>query len=90
MIKCRCSYKHRNSTDRILWYQIEMLDGTHYNVSPEELKEKIRNKEIEVVNLTLTSDNRLVNSTDNMTYGKFIKERERLIKENQLQMNVPI
>lgn len=49
--------------NKIVAYLIEDQHGRRNEVTPEQLKDAIRNKTIECTNLTLTSDNRLINTT---------------------------
>jgi hypothetical protein len=64
MLKVRClqkAYKNRVITGYLLE---NVVTKQRYEVTPAELKSKIRSRQVDVVNLTLTSDNRLVDTTE--------------------------
>lgn len=80
-------------------YRLVDLNGQKQNVKPEILKEAIKNGQISVVNLTLTSDNRLVDTSDKRYLRKKIgstpademhmKSRTRLMaKDNAHRMRM--
>lgn len=88
MIKIRCIEKFRNSNS-ICAYKIEDEEGTSIVVKPEQLKKAIKNKEVTVTNLKLTSDDRLIYTPETSeilrikekeTYGKLIKKAKVLGK----------
>ena len=59
MIKVKCVHKYRDKNDVIKAYRIADSSGKEIDIEPSVLKAKIRNGEIEVINLVLTSDNKL-------------------------------
>ena len=60
MIQAKCIQKFRDNSNKIYGYRLQDINGQTQDVKAEELKSAIRNKQIHIVNLTLTSDNRLV------------------------------
>lgn len=64
MISTKCTMKFRDKTGKIMGYRLVDLNGQKQNIEPEILKVAIKNGQISVVNLTLTSDNRLVDTSD--------------------------
>lgn len=92
MISTKCLTKFRDETGKIMGYRLVDLNGQKQNVRPEILKEAIKNGQIAVVNLTLTSDNRLVDTSDKRYLRKKIgstpademhmKSRTRLMAKN--------
>lgn len=68
MISTKCTMKFRDKTGKIMGYRLVDLNGQKQNIEPEILKAAIKNGQITVVNLTLTSDNRLVDTSDNKKY----------------------
>lgn len=62
MIKAKCIHKFRNNQKQIVGYKLTDNQGNIKDIKAKELKLLIKNKEIDVVNLKLTSDNRLVDS----------------------------
>lgn len=57
-----CTERVRDKSGKIVEYVIENMEVYDKRVKPEELKEAIRSGKIEVKNLTLSSDNRLIYS----------------------------
>ena len=57
---CTCIHIHRDINGKILGYTVRDLSGNTRNVTPTELKSVIKSGSLEVNNLTLTKDGRLV------------------------------
>jgi hypothetical protein len=72
MIQAKCIQKFRDSTGKIYGYRLQDLNGKTQDVQPDNLKAAIRNKQIHIVNLTLTSDNRLVDTTEKQLQAKVL------------------
>lgn len=82
MIKIRCIEKYKNSNS-ICAYKIEDEEGTSIIVKPEQLKKAIKNNEVTVTNLKLTSDDRLIYTPETSEILR-IKEKEtyeKLVKK---------
>lgn len=60
MIQAKCVQKLRTSNNKIYGYRLVDINGKTQDVRPEYLKDAIKQGKITVVNLTLTSDGRLV------------------------------
>ena len=60
MIIVKCLHKFRNKNNQIIGYTIQDKNGNTVDVKSEYLKQAIRNSQIKVLNLTLTSDNKLI------------------------------
>ena len=60
MLKAKCIEKIRDKNNHIIGYTIIGDDKKPIPVKSEKLKEVIRSGQIEITNLTLTSDNRLI------------------------------
>lgn len=67
MIKTKCIKKIRDKNNRIVAYYIEDSKGKVLEFSSSKLKKAISNHTISVVNLTLTSDGRLVDTSDKVS-----------------------
>lgn len=78
MLQVKCIQKFRDKTNKIYGYRLIDLDGKTQDVTSENLKKAIGDKQVEVVNLKLTSDNRLVDKV------------ESVIKDRQILGNAPI
>jgi len=81
MIQAKCIQKFRDNQGRIIGYILEDKQGQTCEIQPDELKEAIRNNQIDIDNLILTSDNRLVNSctTDYSNYNKISTQNDFII-----------
>lgn len=64
MIQAKCIQKFRDKSNKIYSYRIQDTNGKIQDITPDNLKKAISNKKINVVNLTLTTDNRLVTTTE--------------------------
>lgn len=60
-MKAKCILKIRDKTNNIIGYKLRDQNGNIAAVEPDKLKDAIREHKIEVVNLKLTADNRLIN-----------------------------
>ena len=72
MIQAKCIQKFRNKQNQIIGYRLQDLNGQIQDVTPDNLKNAIKNKQIHIVNLTLTSDNRLVDTTEKQLQAKIL------------------
>lgn len=72
MIQAKCIEKFRDKTGKIYGYKLIDLNSQTQDVTPENLKQAILNKQIHVVNLTLTSNNRLVDTTEKQLQSKVL------------------
>lgn len=70
MIQAKCIQKFRDKQNKIYGYRLVDLNGQTQDVTPENLKRAIANKQINVVNLTLTSDYRLVDTNEKQLQSK--------------------
>lgn len=71
MIQAKCIQKFRDKQNKIYGYKLVDINGQTQDVKSDNLKQAIRNKQIQVVNLTLTSDGRLVDKvSDNLKSSK--------------------
>lgn len=64
MISVKCIQKFRDKNNHIYGYRLQDINGKTQDVKPENLKQAIRCNQIHVINLVLTSDNRLVDSSE--------------------------
>lgn len=60
MLEAECINKFRNSKNQIMAYRLMDMFGRIQDIYTDELKSKIKNGDISIINLTLTSDNRLI------------------------------
>lgn len=67
MIGVSCIKKWYKKNGTIYGYQLQDCNGKIINVEAEQLKQAIRDKSIYVNNLTLTSDNRLIDASGRST-----------------------
>ena len=64
MIQAKCIQKFRDKSNRIFAYRLVDSKGQMKDVAAESLKRAILSNQIHVINLKLTSDNRLVDIND--------------------------
>lgn len=64
MITVKCIEKFINNSGIIIGYRLQDINGQTQDTASDNLKNAIRNKQIHVVNLTLTKDNRLVDCNE--------------------------
>ena len=62
MLQARCIRKFRDNNKQIKGYRLKDNFGKTIDVTPEQLKNAIINNKIQIVNLTLTSDGRLIDA----------------------------
>lgn len=72
MLQAKCIEKFRDSSGKIYGYKLQDINGEIQDVQPENLKIAIKNKQIHIVNLTLTRDNRLVDSSEKQLQAKVL------------------
>lgn len=60
MIQYKCIQKFRDNNGRIYGYRLQDINGQTQDVTSTDLKNVIAHKQLEVVNLSLTSDGRLI------------------------------
>lgn len=75
MITCECVNKFRDKHNTIIGYRIKDTTGKCIDVTPEQIKVAIRNKQVTFTNLTLTSDGRLVEHKENNARNSSFKQR---------------
>jgi len=63
-LKVKCLDKQRDKNNIIINYMLQDKNGKTIVVSPQQLKQAIYNYQVDCVNLTLTSDNRLIDSEE--------------------------
>ena len=64
MLQATCIQKFRDKHNKIYGYRLRDTTGLIKDVEPEVLKIAIRDKQISITNLILTSDNRLVDKSE--------------------------
>lgn len=87
MIQVRCIEKIRDKNNHIMGYKIQNLTGETRVVDKDKLKEAVRNKKLDIVNMTLTSDNRLIDKKiKNVKAGNEISSSDRRTVEEIKQL----
>lgn len=64
MIQCKCIQKFRDNQGKIYGYRLIDLNQQIQDVTPDDLKRAIQNNQVNVINLTLTSNNRLIDKKE--------------------------
>lgn len=75
MVEVKCTGKKRDKSNNIIAYMLADRQGAVKILKPCEVKQLIREKKITVVNLTLTSDNRLVDTS--VSSSRVLSEEEQ-------------
>lgn len=70
MIQAKCTQKFRDKRNHIYGYRIVDLNGQTQDVKAEALKQAIASGKIHIINLTLTKDGRLVDTTEKQLQSK--------------------
>lgn len=65
MVQAKCVEKIRNNSGKIVGYIIEDFNNKRLNIRAEQLKQLIFTRQLNIVNLTLTSDGRLIDKSIN-------------------------
>lgn len=63
MIQAKYIQKFRDKSGKIIGYRLQDNSAKTVDVTSEQLKQAIKNNQIHILNLTLTQDNRLVNTS---------------------------
>lgn len=79
MVKAKCLQKIRGKNKQILGYRLQDTKGIIRDFNSTFVKEQIKTGNLRLVNLTLTSDNRLVDSTQETPNKKKI-DTESILK----------
>ena len=79
MIQAKCIQKFRNNNGKIYGYRLIDINGQTQDVIPDELKIAIKNGQLDVVNLTLTKDNRLVD-----------KDPDKILENKKIMPGTPV
>lgn len=82
-VRIRCIKVNKNSNNLAISYVLRDNQGNTVTVEKEILKEKLKNKEIDIENLILTSDNKI----RDVSYGRNDKSRKYDSEENELRIN---
>lgn len=69
-IKVKCIDKYRDTRGNIFGYLLVDMNNNPMTITPDDLKNKIKNRELNVINMTLTSDNRLIDKEINNKLNK--------------------
>lgn len=78
MIRVKCIAKLRDKNNVIYGYTLQDEQGNQMNVNPDALKNAIKANQVKCINLTLTSNNRLVDCTSPEVFDR--AEVEKRIK----------
>ena len=78
MIVAKCIQKHKNKSGKIISYTLMDKDGKTVSFNADILKDHIKNNRIDVVNLKLTVDERLIDKEVN-------EENTQLLADKQLE-----
>lgn len=72
MLTVKCTEKFKDQHNKIYGYRLVDLNGEIQDVASDNLKRAIANKQVQVINLTLTKDNRLVDCNSKQLQSKIL------------------
>ena len=79
MIQLKCIRKFKDKSGRIHGYRLVDINGVVQDITPNNLKDVIKSGKVTVVNLTLTSDNRLIDKKqESIDYSTLITDKVNL------------
>lgn len=84
-IKARYTKKHRDKQGRIVGYTLQDSTGKKVNFYSEDLKMHIKNKNLEVTNLKLTSDGKLIDKVEKEIIKPVKKQQDRPFRAYTLE-----
>lgn len=82
-ITCICVDKIRKSSGVVQSYVLKALDGTTCTFEHDELKRRMRNKELNILNLQLASDGRIVDKAYKKEANTLTKELYKNVQNNK-------
>ena len=72
MIQAKCIEKFRDKTGKIYGYKLIDIDDKTIEISAKNLKDAIEKNQINVINLKLSSDKKLIDDKDGLdTFNNF-------------------
>ena len=85
MIQVKCIKKFRDKHNKIIGYRLVDTNGNMQDVKAEKLKEVLSTGKLSIVNLTLTKDGRLVNTSENDTKSGVVNNTRKVIHQPKPQ-----
>lgn len=97
MIECTCVEKFRNKSGVIIGYRLKDATGNLMDFDANDVKNGIRNKEVRIDNLTLTSDDRIIDknpvqkqNTNDFDMKYLFGDEQPKKKSNEMRVVSPI
>lgn len=69
-MRLTCTNKFRNMNGKIMYYEVKDEHNSYYTVTPQDLKNKLREPGVTCTNLKLTSNGRLISSGSSNMFSK--------------------
>jgi len=69
-MRLTCTNKFRNMNGKIMYYEVKDEHNSYYTVTPQDLKNKLRQPGVTCTNLKLTSNGRLISSGSSNMFSK--------------------
>lgn len=86
MIQAKCIEKFRDKTGKIYGYKLIDIDGKTIEISTKNLKDAIEKNQINVINLKLSSDKKLIDDKDGLDTFNTHNKMEKVLKEKGLRI----
>ena len=90
MLQAKCIKKFRDKHNKIIGYRLVDTNGNIQDVKAEKLKEVLSTGKLNIVNLTLTKDGRLVNTSENDTKSGIVNKAKNVIHQPQPKQTTTI
>ena len=87
-VKCRCIHKFRDKQGRIIGYRLRDENEECIDLSPDNLKIAIMSNELNIANLQLTSDNRLIHKKEKTILSDLIVYTTSKLEEIKNRYNM--
>ena len=86
MITVTCTEKLRDKNNRIVGYELQDCNGNKMRFTSEQVKQAVFLQQITITNLKLTSDGRLIDSTESVQSDDKSKSQSKSLESNQLAL----
>lgn len=81
-MRLTCTNKFRNMSGKIMYYEVKDEHNSYYTVTPQDLKNKLREPGVTCTNLKLTSNGRLISSDSSSMFSNLNLDPEKTSGDN--------
>lgn len=87
-LKLKCLHKYRDKNSNIIGYGLIDIQGKTYKVSSNDLKQAIKQGRVQVVNLTLTIDNRLIDGASIREHHQQVADPQKVADQKKIEGHI--